>query len=120
MNKYELALETLKSEHKKFTIETATSLSGISIDTIIEACEKAQKYDLIQEKLTDRHLLYMYTLQEVEEWNEYYIKQDAAKEIIEMIDAMCVDEKADVIWQSGAYICNKYIAQKIKERYGIK
>lgn len=117
MNKYELALETLKSEHKKFTIETATSLSGISIDTIIEACEKAQKYDLIQEKLTDRHLSMD---EEIEEWNEYYIKQDAAKEIIEMIDAMCVDEKADVIWQSGAYIRNKYIAQKIKERYGIK
>ena len=54
------------------------------------------------------------------ELNEFYIKQDAAKEIIEMIDAMCVDEKADVIWQSGAYIRNKYIAQKIKERYGIK
>ncbi len=117
MNKYELALETLKSEHKKFTIETATSLSGISIDTIIEACEKAQKYDLIQEKLTDRHLSMD---EEVEEWNEYYIKEATAEEIIEMIDAMCVDEKADVIWQSGAYIRNKYIAQKIKERYGIK
>lgn len=117
MNKYELALETLKSEHKKFTIETATSLSGISIDTIIEACEKAERYDLIQENLTENHLT---TDQEVEECNEYYIKQDAAKEIIEMIDAMCVDEKADVIWQSGAYIRNKYIAQKIKEMYGIK
>ena len=117
MNKYELALETLKSEHKKFTIETATSLSGISIDTIIEACEKAQKYDLIQEKLTDRHLSMD---EEIEEWNEFYIKEATAEEIIEMIDAMCVDEKADVIWQSGAYIRNKYIAQKIKERYGIK
>lgn len=117
MNKYELALETLKSEHKKFTIETATSLSGISIDTIIEACEKAQKYDLIQEKLTDRHLSMD---EEIEEWNEFYIKEATAEEIIEMIDAMCIDEKADVIWQSGAYIRNKYIAQKIKERYGIK
>ena len=117
MNKYELALETLKSEHKKFTIETATSLFGISIDTIIEACEKADKFDLIQEKLTDRHLSMD---EEVEEWNEFYIKEATAKEIIEMIDAMCVDEKADVIWQSGAYIRNKYIAQKIKERYGIK
>lgn len=33
-----------------------------------------------------------------------------------MVDAMCVDENADVIWQSGAYIRNKYIAQKIRER----
>lgn len=84
---------------------------------LFEACEKADKFDLIQEKLTDRHLSMD---EEVEEWNEFYIKEATAKEIIEMIDAMCVDEKADVIWQSGAYIRNKYIAQKIKERYGIK
>ena len=68
MNKYKEALETLKSEHKKFTIETATSLFGISIDTIIEACEKANKYDEIWDILTENHLT---TDQEVEEWDKY-------------------------------------------------
>jgi len=34
--------------------------------------------------------------------------------VIKLIDAMCADPNADVIWKSGAYIRNKYIAKELR------
>lgn len=47
------------------------------------------------------------------------IEKQTALDIIRFIDDMCANENADVIWSSGAYIRNKYIAQKIREKYKI-
>ena len=113
MNKYEEALESLlkiaerRSEY--FLKDSPTDTANVN--TCKEACEKAQAYDDKQERLREEMQMI---------YNAQIVKTHTAEEIIEMIDAMCVDENADVIWQSGAYIRNKYIAQKVKERYGIK
>jgi histidinol-phosphate/aromatic aminotransferase/cobyric acid decarboxylase-like protein len=109
---YKEAIDTITSAIKevnptKYQLNKARK----AIHCLKEACWKAEQYDDEEERLRkEMQMIY----------NAQIVKTHTAKEIIEMIDAMCADEKADVIWQSGAYIRNKYIAQKIKERYGIK
>ena len=45
------------------------------------------------------------------------VEKKTAEDIIRLIDDMCANENDDVIWHSGAYVRNKAIAKKIKEKY---
>jgi hypothetical protein len=40
--------------------------------------------------------------------------KETVSQVIGIIDAMCCDPTADVIWKSGAYIRNKYIAKELR------